>query len=147
MRSIVRVFLVLAPLVLRAPLAPAGDGLALTPPMGWNSWNKFGCNVSETLIKGAADAIVASGMKDAGYRYVVIDDCWQVSRDATGRIVADPERFPSGMRAAGRLRPLEGPQARHLLGRGHDDLRRSARSRRATRSRTPARTPGGASTT
>lgn len=78
--------------------APA-DGLALTPPMGWNSWNKFGCNVSETLIRGAADALVASGMKDAGYEYVVVDDCWQVSRDATGRIVADPERFPSGMKA------------------------------------------------
>ena len=99
MRSIVRVGLVLALLLLLAPPAPAGDGLALTPPMGWNSWNKFGCNVSETLIKGAADALVASGMKDAGYRYVVIDDCWQVSRDATGKIVADPERFPSGIKA------------------------------------------------
>jgi alpha-galactosidase len=79
--------------------APAADALALTPPMGWNSWNKFGCDVSERLIRGAADAIVASGMKDAGYQYVVIDDCWQVSRDASGRIVADPERFPSGMKA------------------------------------------------
>src|SRR5512145_1266935 len=84
-------------------LAPAvaldGDGLALTPPMGWNSWNKFGCNVSEKLIRGAADALVATGMKDAGYRYVVIDDCWQVGRDASGRIVVDAERFPSGMKA------------------------------------------------
>ena len=53
--------------------------LALTPPMGWNSWNKFGCNVSEDMIKGMADAMVKSGMKDAGYQYVVIDDCWQVS--------------------------------------------------------------------
>ena len=79
--------------------AAAADGLALTPPMGWNSWNKFGCNVSEKLIKGAADAMVASGMKDAGYQYVVIDDCWQVSRDAAGKIVIDPKRFPSGMKA------------------------------------------------
>src|ERR1039458_10647805 len=55
--------------------------LALTPPMGWNSWNKFACNVSEDLIKGMADAVVKSGMKDAGYEYVNIDDCWQVSRD------------------------------------------------------------------
>ena len=73
--------------------------LAPTPPMGFNTWNKFGCNVSEQLIRETADAMVATGMRDAGYRYVVIDDCWQVSRDATGRIVADPERFPSGMRA------------------------------------------------
>jgi alpha-galactosidase len=77
----------------------AADGLALTPPMGWNSWNKFGCNVSEQLIEQAADALVATGMKDAGYQYVVIDDCWQVSRDAQGRIVADPQRFPHGMPA------------------------------------------------
>lgn len=73
--------------------------LAATPPMGWNSWNKFGCNVSETLIREMADAMVASGMQDAGYRYVVIDDCWQVSRDASGNIVPDPQRFPSGMKA------------------------------------------------
>jgi len=73
--------------------------VAKTPPMGWNSWNKFGCDVSETLIKGMADAIVATGMKDAGYQYVVIDDCWQVSRDAQGRIVPDLVRFPNGMKA------------------------------------------------
>lgn len=72
--------------------------LAPTPPMGWNSWNKFGCNVSETLIKEIADAMVSSGMKDAGYEYVVIDDCWQVSRDDNGVIVVDPERFPNGMK-------------------------------------------------
>jgi len=82
-----------------ASLASAGDALALTPPMGWNSWNKFGCNVSEDLIKSAADAIVRTGMKEAGYQYVVIDDCWQVSRDGSGRIVVDEERFPSGMKA------------------------------------------------
>jgi alpha-galactosidase len=74
-------------------------GLARTPPMGWNSWNKFGCDVSEALIKETADAMVASGMKDAGYEYVVIDDCWQVERDGEGNIIADPERFPSGIKA------------------------------------------------
>jgi alpha-galactosidase len=78
---------------------PGFDDLAKTPPMGWNSWNKFACNVSEELIKGAADAIVANGMRDAGYQYVVIDDCWQVSRDAEGNIVPDATRFPSGMKA------------------------------------------------
>jgi len=73
--------------------------LALTPPMGWNSWNKFGCNVSADLIKGMADAMVKSGMKDAGYQYVVIDDCWQVARDQDANIVADPKRFPDGIKA------------------------------------------------
>ena len=69
------------------------------PPMGWNSWNKFGCNVSEQLIKDAADAMISSGMHAAGYEYVVIDDCWQVARDANGNILADPQRFPSGIKA------------------------------------------------
>ncbi|MFZ0959535.1 MAG: glycoside hydrolase family 27 protein [Terriglobia bacterium] len=83
-------------------LAPAwalDNGLAKTPPMGWNSWNKFGCNVSAKLIEEMADAVVTSGMKDAGYQYVVIDDCWQVRRDANGNIVPDPQRFPDGMKA------------------------------------------------
>lgn len=73
--------------------------LAPTPPMGWNSWNKFACNVSEQLIRQQADAMAASGMRDAGYQYIVIDDCWQKSRDADGNIQADPERFPSGIKA------------------------------------------------
>jgi alpha-galactosidase len=72
--------------------------LALAPPMGWNSWNKFGCNVSADLIKGMADTMVKSGIKDAGYQYVVIDDCWQVARDADGNIVPDPQRFPGGIK-------------------------------------------------
>jgi alpha-galactosidase len=74
-------------------------GLALTPPMGWNTWNKFACNVSDELVRGMADAMVKSGMKDAGYQYVVIDDCWQVWRDAQGNIVADAQRFPHGIEA------------------------------------------------
>ncbi len=78
--------------------AASGDGLALTPPMGWNSWNKFGCDVSEKLIRETADALVATGLKDAGYQYLVIDDCWQVKRDEKGRIVPDPDRFASGMK-------------------------------------------------
>ena len=71
---------------------------AQTPPMGWNSWNKFGCNVSEKLIMDMADKMVETGMKDAGYQYVVIDDCWQVERDSLGFIQADPDRFPHGMK-------------------------------------------------
>src|SRR5216684_4166248 len=95
------IFLSASFLVSQETQAPPSSGLALTPPMGWNSWNKFACNVSEDLIKGTADAMVKSGMKDAGYEYVVIDDCWQVSRDANSNIVADPERFPHGMKAVG----------------------------------------------
>jgi alpha-galactosidase len=74
------------------------NSLAQTPPMGWNSWNKFQCNVSADLIKSVADAIATNGMKDAGYEYVVIDDCWQVKRDADGNIVADAGRFPEGIK-------------------------------------------------
>lgn len=75
------------------------ENLAQTPPMGWNSWNKFACNVNEDLIKQTADAMVASGMKDAGYEYIVIDDCWHGERDSLGFIHANPEHFPSGMKA------------------------------------------------
>jgi alpha-galactosidase len=88
------------PAQFNSPAARArDDGVARTPPMGWNSWNRFGCDISERLIQNTADAMVASGMRDAGYQYVVIDDCWQVSRDAQGTIVADPWRFPSGIAA------------------------------------------------
>lgn len=75
------------------------DSLAQTPPMGWNSWNKFGCDVSEKLMKEMADAMVESGMRDAGYEYIVIDDCWQIGRDSLGNIIPDPERFPNGIKA------------------------------------------------
>lgn len=73
--------------------------LAKTPPMGWNSWNKFGCDVSEKLIREMADAFVSNGLKDAGYEYIVIDDCWQVRRDGNGIIIPDSSRFPSGIKA------------------------------------------------
>ena len=77
------------------------DGLALTPPMGWNTWNTFHCEITEQLIRESADAIVSSGMKDAGYIFVNIDDCWHGERDSLGFIHPDPERFPSGMKALG----------------------------------------------
>jgi len=91
----------LIPSLLAQEKSSVSANLALTPPMGWNSWNKFACNVSEDLIKGMADAVVRSGMKDAGYVYVNIDDCWQVSRDASGNIVVDSQHFPHGMKAVG----------------------------------------------
>ncbi len=77
------------------------ENLALTPPMGWNSWNGFGCQVDEKLIRETADRIVSSGMKDAGYQYVVIDDCWHGERDANGLIQPNAQHFPSGMKALG----------------------------------------------
>ena len=91
--------IIISTLIVSSVSAQKFEGLAKTPPMGWNSWNKFGCNVSEKLIMETADAMVASGMKDAGYQYVVIDDCWQIARDSLGFIVADPQRFPSGIKA------------------------------------------------
>ncbi|HSU65675.1 MAG TPA: glycoside hydrolase family 27 protein [Tepidisphaeraceae bacterium] len=75
--------------------------LAGTPPMGWNSWNAFDCNINEAKIKAAADALVSSGMKDAGYQYVCVDDCWMNGRDASGNIRWDTTKFPSGMTALG----------------------------------------------
>jgi alpha-galactosidase len=81
------------------PAAAVDNGLALTPPMGFNDWNSFGCNVSEKLIKDTADHFVTSGLKDAGYTYVNIDDCWMThSRDAQGRLVPDPVKFPDGIK-------------------------------------------------
>jgi alpha-galactosidase len=83
-----------------APAAAAKPPLAPTPPMGWNSWNKFHCDINEELIRETADAMVSSGMKAAGYEYVNIDDCWMApQRDAEGRLQADPVRFPSGIKA------------------------------------------------
>src|ERR1700690_2901812 len=79
--------------------AQSFDGLALTPPMGWNSWNKFQCDIDETIIRAMADAMATNGMKDAGYQYINIDDCWQGQRDTRGFIQADPVKFPTGIKA------------------------------------------------
>ena len=70
-----------------------------TPPLGWNTWNTYGHNISEALVLESAQAMVDSGLKDAGYEYVVIDDTWQChARDAQGRLVPDPEKFPHGIK-------------------------------------------------
>jgi alpha-galactosidase len=78
--------------------APNEGALASTPPMGFNNWNAFGCDVNEALIKETADFFVSSGLKDAGYQYVNIDDCWSMmERGADGQLVPDPVKFPSGI--------------------------------------------------
>src|SRR3954470_24173357 len=76
------------------------ENLALTPPMGWNSWNTFQTNINEKLVMDIADVMVSSGMKDAGYTYLVLDDGWMsMERDSNGNLVADPVKFPHGMKA------------------------------------------------
>jgi len=78
-----------------------GDGVALTPPMGWNSWNAFHENIDEQQIRQVADVMVSSGLRDAGYVYLNLDDKWMDDdgRDSSGRLVGDSVRFPSGMAA------------------------------------------------
>jgi len=73
--------------------------LALTPPMGWSSWNTLKKNPTEAVIKQTADAMVATGLKDAGYLYVNVDDFWSTGRDANGKIIVDTVKFPGGMKA------------------------------------------------
>ena len=74
--------------------------IKLTPPMGWNSWNTFGENINEKMIFETADVMAESGLRDKGYEYLVIDDCWSLrERDENGRLVPDPEKFPHGMKA------------------------------------------------
>lgn len=68
--------------------------------IGWNSWNHFGCDVNETIIRLTADALVSTGLAKAGYKYLNVDDCWASSRDPqTHAIIPDPRTFPSGMSA------------------------------------------------
>lgn len=76
------------------------NGLGVTPPMGWNSWNHFGCNINESTIRETADAIISTGLAKLGYKYVNIDDCWAEStRDKQGNFVAKKSTFPSGIKA------------------------------------------------
>ena len=103
MRSLLTALaLVAASVVVPAPPASAVDPtLALTPPMGFNNWNTTGCDINEQMIRDMADIFVTKGLKDAGYQYVNVDDCWaDATRDpATGRLRHHPVRFPSGMKA------------------------------------------------
>ncbi|MDE6054121.1 MAG: glycoside hydrolase family 27 protein [Lachnospiraceae bacterium] len=74
--------------------------MCAVPPMGWNSWNTFTENINEALLKETVDSMKEQGFLEAGYEYVVIDDCWSLKeRDSEGKLVADPEKFPSGIKA------------------------------------------------
>jgi alpha-galactosidase len=76
----------------RAKLSP-------TPPLGWMTWNLYGENINESLIRRMADAMDSTGMVAAGYRYIIIDDGWQGGRDHKNNLVADARKFPSGIKA------------------------------------------------
>lgn len=91
------------PLLLLASAAVALDnGVGRLPALGWSSWNTFRCELSEALILEVADALVSSGLRDAGYTYVNVDDCWmEHARDAAGHLVVDAAKFPRGMKALG----------------------------------------------
>ena len=127
------------------PAAALDNGLALTPQMGFNNWNATHCgsDFNEAMVKGIADLFVSSGLKNAGYQYVNLDDCWALpNRDASGNLVPDPVRFPERHQGRRRLRPLQGPQARHLLQRRHQDLQHQRLPRRP-RPRAAGREPVG----
>ncbi|KXL50518.1 MAG: glycoside hydrolase family 27 protein [Acidomyces sp. 'richmondensis'] len=89
----------LALLFLPAGIRAVNNGLARTPPMGWNNWNSLGCDVSESLLLDTAQILVRSGLRDMGYEYVVLDDCWSSGRSQTGHLLPDLTRFPSGMKS------------------------------------------------
>jgi alpha-galactosidase len=72
------------------------------PPLGFNTWNEFACNINETLVKRTADLLISTGLRDAGYVYVNLDDCWaEMRRDKNGYLVANATAFPSGLKALG----------------------------------------------
>eukprot|EP00826_Nyctotherus_ovalis_P015389 TRINITY_DN1436_c0_g1_i3.p1 TRINITY_DN1436_c0_g1~~TRINITY_DN1436_c0_g1_i3.p1 ORF type:complete len:388 (-),score=105.50 TRINITY_DN1436_c0_g1_i3:149-1312(-) len=92
LRSILLIFLVSLTFAL-------DNGLGRTPPMGFNTWNHFYCNIDEKIIKNSADFLVSLGLKDLGYNYVNIDDCWMANARVDGKLVANATRFPSGIKA------------------------------------------------
>ena len=80
-------------------ISSLNNGLGRTPQMGWNTWNKFGCNINEELIIETIDTFNKSGLIEAGYRYINLDDCWQKERDnITRKIKPDPIAFPNGIK-------------------------------------------------
>ncbi len=100
MRILRIIFIIAAILASVNAKSQKSPNLALTPPMGWNSWNTFGTDINEKLVKEIADAFVKYGLKDAGYEYIVLDDGWMApQRDSCYNLVPDPEKFPNGIKA------------------------------------------------
>ena len=96
---VILLFITLQMALIIEPGSSLDLSLVQTPPMGWNSWNVFQGNINDTQIRQIADAIISSGMKDAGYIYINLDDNWmQAGRDSAGNLVADPTRFPYGIK-------------------------------------------------
>lgn len=85
------------------PALASDNGLAVTPQMGWNTWNAFACDVDEALLDTSAHAIVDLGLRDIGYQYVILDDCWSNGRNTSGNgsLIVDTAKFPRGMAAVG----------------------------------------------
>ncbi|MCP4456158.1 MAG: alpha-galactosidase, partial [Planctomycetes bacterium] len=101
------------------------NGLAESPPMGWNSWNIFHGDIDEEKIRGIADQLVETGMRDAGYTYLVLDDGWMADRRAPdGTLLADPNKFPSGMKALGEYIHSKGLKYGIYQDRGHSTCMR-----------------------
>ena len=102
---------------------PWKTGSRRTPPMGWNTWNTFECTINETLVKQTTDLMVSSGMRDRGYTYVNLDDCWMTrTRDSAGNLVADSGQVPQRPQGPRRLHPRARDEVRHLRERRHRDL-------------------------
>ncbi len=79
------------------------NGVGRTPPMGWNGWNYLRCDINQDIVRSTADKIVELGLDKKGYKYINLDDCWQVARDqTTNKIIPDPVRFKSGMAELGK---------------------------------------------
>ncbi|KAH8695022.1 alpha-galactosidase/alpha-n-acetylgalactosaminidase [Talaromyces proteolyticus] len=87
----------LARLVTLTGVVALDNGLAVTPQLGWNTWNSFACSLNETVILNAAQRIVDLGFKDLGYEYIVLDDCWSAGRNSSGYLIANATKFPSGI--------------------------------------------------
>jgi hypothetical protein len=102
----------------------SSPGLAPTPPMGWANWNSLGCNYDESTIRAMADHMISSGMKGAGYNYLIIQECIVPTghRDADGTLVPDPKKFPHGIPALVDYTP-EGAEGWYLYRRRSTDLR------------------------
>lgn len=95
------------------------EGLALTPQMGWNSWNKFGTDINEQMVKEMADALVSTGLRDAGYNHILLDDGWmEMERDAQGNLVPHRKKFPNGIKVVADYVHSKGLKFGYTIGAG-----------------------------